>query len=285
MAGASVPIIRQYGMNASQGRQFNTQQSYIQNTQSPQALRDQASQQLALGKAAGLENDPYYDRFRTLRRTGSISAALRDVNAYNARMNPQTRSGDGGGGGGGGGVGGVGGGVGSFIGGTTGVLPGFTKYQAELNAQGQAAPNLPALKPPERFSTVQQAYKQVIGGGGGLPANTPTEGDTRATAAMTDDKGNVYGMGPVPDFDSRAPANLKLPAAGFSSSALGKYANTALRGTTFNQQGQSASYAQPRLINSPFSQTLSNPNLMSNTMLQNPMLRLTGGRGMPIRLI
>jgi hypothetical protein len=277
MAGASVPIIRQYGMNASQGRQFNTQQSYIQNTQSPQALRNQASQQLALGKAAGLENDPYYDRFRTLRRTGSISASLPDVNAYNARMTPQALSGGGGGVGGGG----VGGGVGSFIGGTTGVLPGFAQYQEELNAQGQAAPNRPALKPtrgrkpPERFSTVQQAYKQVIG---------EAEGATRATAAMTDDKGNVYGMGPVPGF------GMGTPAAGLDRSSLGKYANTALRGSAFNQQGQSASYAQPRLINSPFSQTLSNPSPMWNTMLQNPMLQNpmlrvhAGVQGAPLRM-
>ena len=211
-----------------------------------EAIQTQAKQQLGFAKTLGLQDHPYYDRFKSLAQTGNI---------YDYLGGGQGLTGGGGGGGGGGVVGGAG----RFIGGTTGVLPGFLQYQNSLNAQGQGQMLGQGQMPlhghwsqiaPDKISAIKKIRKGIVDTPTPMTQPTPqppqpTVDSTRATAAYVNEQGQVYGQGPVPGF-----------------------------GGNPNQPGQGAtnnfySWQQP-LLNSPFQSGFGFQSLRSPTP---PMLR------------
>ena len=149
-AGYSVSSNPPPGMSMAQGREYNRQREYYQQNLSVEANKRTAARELELAKLSGDLNNPYYDRFRTLQRTGSMSDAIETMNrglAQPAAAAASARSG----GGGGGSSNDSGGGMGMFLGGTTGVLPGNLGPGQPIGS-GMGMGMGMGVEPPARFS-------------------------------------------------------------------------------------------------------------------------------------
>jgi len=296
------------GMTSTQRAQYNAQLANIKQNYSTDALKRQAQQELEKGKLMGNLDDPYYNTFKEVAKTGNysrgasiyrdyladkeVAEGIRQANIASrieGATNPAgvaRRSSSSGGGGGGGGSG-----MGSFIGGTTGVFPGYSQYQNYLNNQGQPMTGTPVSRlgfspggGVGRRGAIQSAYRKILAANSASPSTTaptpagpsaPSGPSDMTTAAMVDDNGFVYGMGAVPGSggnpaatqSSSAMPTFKVPKLErFENRALKKmgatpeslYAMGIQQNPLNNQYNQS--FGQPPIINSPFfGQPMSSP--------------------------
>jgi len=263
-------------MTGTQRAQYEADVSHIKNYYTPEALKRTGRQELEKGRLMGNLNDPYYNTYRELAKSGDYSKAVGIYRGYLAdkevaegirQRNIASRiegvaSPAGVGGsvrsrGGGGGGGGVGGGM--FIGGTAGVYSGSSQYQNYLNNQGQPTAGTPAASinfssrgGRGRKGAIQSAYRKILAANSAPPSATPTAPSDVTTAARVDDNGLVYGMGVVPSSTPtfKAPQlsrfeNKKLKQMGQTPESL--YARGIQQNPLNNQY-----FGQPPIINSPF---------------------------------
>jgi hypothetical protein len=285
-------------MTSTQIAQYNAELKNIQQNYSTDALKRQAQQELEKGRLSGSLDDPYYDVFREVAKTGSysrgaslyqkylddktVAEGIRQANIASrieGATNPAgvARSSSGGGGGGSGG----GSGMGSFIGGTTGVFPGYSQYQNYLNNQGQPMTGQPMTGAPisrltfgpyearGRRGAIQSAYRKILAANSATPsAASPTAPSSdMATAATVDDNGFVYGMGTVPGVGGNPATQSSSAMPTFVAPKLKPFENRALKkiGATpeslyargiqqnpLNYGQYNQSFGQPPIINSPF---------------------------------